>query len=296
MYIALYNLELKYKNLALEKIRIYHQQRGDFVEDYLPVADHTYDKIYCSSIFDDDIREILRYPARPKMDERWICGGTGYDLTTTLPPEIDEIKPRLNFGFTTRGCIRKCPFCVVPEKEGTVHAVGDIYDLWDGKAKEVTLFDNNILALPDHFFKICDQLRREKLKVDFNQGLDIRLLADDMARELSEIRHHEYRFAFDYPELWRVIFEKVELLKSYGINRSMFYVLVGYNTTITQDLRRLKMLKSLGQKAYVMRYKRDKVYIPIAEWANQPQIFQSMTFEQFLEYPEKRKYKELFGL
>ena len=302
MNVAVYNCEPNYKNLALEKIRIYHQQKGDFVEDYISVADHTYDKIYCSSIFDESIRETLRYPVKPKKDNRWICGGTGFDLITKLPPEIDAIKPRLNFGFTTRGCIRKCPFCVVPEKEGNVHVVGDIYDLWDGKRKnsrnggEVKLSDNNILAMPDHFYKICDQLKQEKIKVDFNQGLDIRLLTNEMAKTLKTLRHEEYKFAFDHLEMELLIKKKVDMLQANGINRSKFYVLVGYDTTFKQDMQRIKLLRDLGQNAYVMRYKRDNIYIPLAEWANQPHIFHGMTWEQFLDHPEKQKYKPLFEM
>lgn len=292
--IALYNCEPDYKNLALEKLRIYHQQKGDYVENYWEPGDHTYDTVYCSSIFD--------FTPKPKTDQRWICGGTGFDLTTKLPPEIEEVKPKLNFGFTTRGCIRNCKFCVVPQKEGWIHSVGDIYDLWDGERKnsrnggEVKLLDNNILAMPDHFYKICDQLKQEKIKVDFNQGLDIRLLTNEMAKTLKTLRHKEYKFAFDHLEMELLIKKKVDMLQANGINRSKFYVLVGYDTTFKQDMQRIKLLRDLGQNAYVMRYKRDNIYIPLAEWANQPHIFHGMTWEQFLDHPEKQKYKPLFEM
>ncbi|GAH92586.1 unnamed protein product, partial [marine sediment metagenome] len=86
---------------------------------------------------------------------------------TTLRPEIEEMKPKINIGFTTRGCIRKCPFCIVPEKEGKIRVVGDIYDFWDREGTELIILDNNILALPEHFKMICTQLKQENLKVDF---------------------------------------------------------------------------------------------------------------------------------
>ena len=67
--------------------------------------------------------------------------------------------------------------------------MGDIYDIWDGKSKTLTIMDNNILGKPDHFKKICAQLREEKVRVDFNQGLDIRLLDDTLIKELKTIPH-----------------------------------------------------------------------------------------------------------
>ena len=99
MKVGLINLEPKYRNLALEKIRIWHAQKGDIVEDYLRLAHESYDKIYCSSIF--------KFTPKANLPPEMIKGGTGFDLTTVLPSEIEAVKPHLNFGFTTRGCIRK---------------------------------------------------------------------------------------------------------------------------------------------------------------------------------------------
>jgi hypothetical protein len=276
--IALLNMENKYKNLAIEKIRLFYQEKGDEVVDYFPLWDNKYDKVYVSSIF--------AFTPKKYIPTNAIVGGSGFDLKTCLPEEIEEIKPKLNFGFTTRGCIRKCPFCVVPEKEGNLRVVGDIYDIWDGTSTSITLLDNNILGLPEHFYKIANQLIDNSIKVDFNQGLDIRLVTEDIAKMLSQISHVEYRFAFDWPGMATLIQEKIEMLKHYGINRSMFYVLVGFNTSIEEDMKRLNLLRTLKQNAYVMRYKKEKKYIEMARWANQHHIFQGMTFEEFLK---KRK-------
>src|SRR3990167_8014692 len=114
MNIGIYNLEPKYKNLALEKIRIYHQRSGDIVADCSPLESNEFDKIYVSSIFD--------WTDKRYVSENMTTGGTGFDLATTLPPEIETIEPHLNFGYTTRGCSRNCPFCVVRIKEGDLRA------------------------------------------------------------------------------------------------------------------------------------------------------------------------------
>lgn len=284
--VGLINLEPQYTNIAIEKLRLFHQCNGDFVDDYIPERSDSYDRIYCSSIFSFTDKSLSPPNA--------VCGGTGFDITSSLPPEVEEMKPKLNIGFTTRGCIRNCGFCVVPKKEGSIRAVGDIYDFWDGVSKKIVILDNNLTALPEQFFKICGQIRKEKIKVDYNQGLDIRLLSKEMAGELATIRHEEYHFAFDYPELEPVISEKIDMLVKADIKRSTFYVLVGYNTSIKQDLHRLRVLRELKQNAYVMRYKRERVYIPIARWANNHSWFQAVSFEEFLKRPENEKsYRDL---
>src|SRR3990167_2329985 len=207
MNIGLYNLEPKYKNLALEKLRIYHQLKGDFVEDYFALR--PYDKVYASSIF--------TFTDKSKVPEGAICGGSGFDLTTTLPPEIEVIKPHLNFGFTTRGCIRHCPFCIVRQKEGgVVYRVGDLLDLWDGKAKEVIVMDNNILAIPEQFYKVCHQAIDNKIRVDFNQGLDHRLVTPQIAQVMADAPHVEYHLAFDYPSYRPSVKKAIRMLYNVG--------------------------------------------------------------------------------
>jgi len=289
--IGLYNLEPRIKNLAIEKLRLYYQEHGNKVADCLPVETNGFDVVYASSIFDWTSQEYVS----PDM----IIGGTGFNLTTTLPPEIEAVQPHINLGFTTRGCIRKCPFCVVPEKEGKIRVVGDLLDLWDGEARQLTLYDNNILALPEHFVFICEQARQYNLELDFNQGLDHRLLTPEIIDIMKSIRHHEYRFAFDYPSYINSVDKAIGLLQSNGINRCSWYVLVGFDTTFEEDLFRLNYLRDRNQLAFVQRYKSKKKkklgreYVALARWANQHHIYRGMTWEQFLKHPENKSYRYL---
>lgn len=287
MKIGLLNLEPKYKNLAIEKLRLYHSQSGDSVEDYFALS--SYDKVFASSIFTFTKKTIVPQGA--------ICGGSGFDLTTLLPSEIDAVKPHLNFGFTTRGCIRHCPFCIVPQKEGGVKVEGDLYDIWDGKAKLITLFDNNILAIPHQFEFVCRQSLNMKVTLDFNQGLDFRLLTPEIVKLLKLISHKEYRFAFDHPSYMAGVDKAIDLLQTEGINRCIWYVLVGFNTTPQEDLGRINYLRERGQTVYVQRYnyKRGLFYVALTRWSNQHHIFKAMTWEQFLDRPEskKRHYNEI---
>lgn len=286
--ILLINIDSKLPNIALKKIEQYYFDNGDEVIWDLPIYKTIADKIYVSCIFDWNKWKCEEW-------EKWGAeiGGSGYDLKKELDPVIERIKIKINIGFTTRGCLRKCKFCIVPEKEGKIKVSGDIYDIWDRKSKEIILFDNNILALPEHFKMICSQIRDENLKVDFNQGLDIRLLTDDIAHDLNSVKHvSDIRFAWDNIKDEKTILKGIEILKKNECRRAMFYILVGFDSTIEEDFYRFKVLKNLGQRSYCMRHKNVKgqpFYNEMASWVNQPRFFQSMTFERYQEIRKNRK-------
>ncbi len=296
--IALYNLEPKYMNIALEKIRMYYEEMKEQVVDYLPLEHQIYDKIYCSSLF--------TYTDKSQIPDDIICGGSGFDLTTVLPKEIECMKPKINIGFTTRGCIRKCSFCIVPEKEGKIEITGDIYDIWDMQSKNIVLLDNNILAKPKHFKLICQQIAKENLKVDFNQGLDHRLITSIIAKILKTIRYKEYRFAFDSMNYESSVCKTIEILHKNNIKWSMWYVLVGYDTTYREDLYRLELLKKKRQKAFVQRFNNQSniFYNELAGWVNQHRFFDKYTFKEFVQKrgrlralnEEMEKEKSLYNL
>jgi hypothetical protein len=288
MKILLINIDSKIPNFALHKVGLYHKTQGHKVVWDYPLMASKADKIYVSCVFKKNRAEAAEYENFPNA----FIGGSGYSLETVLPEKIEEIKPHINLGFTTRGCNRRCGFCVVPEKEGGVKVVGDLYDLWDTKSKSVIILDNNILQAPNnHFEWICHQAKVARIKIDFNQGLDWRLLTPDVATTLKRTPHlGEWRFAYDHPLMREGVERAVELLKSHGINRCTWYVLVGYNTTFEEDLTRLNHLRDMGQTAFVQRYKMTPELIPLARWANQRHMFRKMTFEQFIKHPAKASY------
>lgn len=286
MKVLLIDIDSKIPNLALKKAERYHQARGHDVAWNMPLMATTSDLIYVSNVFKENRHEAEQFEGYDNA----LIGGSGYDLHTELPPEIEAIKPRINLGFTTRGCVRKCPFCIVPEKEGSIRIVGDLLDLWDGKTKDVTILDNNILAIPSHFFKVCRQALTNKIRLDFNQGLDHRLLTPEIARALKSTSTKEYRFAYDSVWMAASVERAIDMLADAGIREAIWYVLTGYNTTIYDDLQRLNHLRSSGHLAFVQRYKRTRELIPVARWANQRHIFRGMSFGQFLKEPRKRDY------
>lgn len=285
MQIGLVSVDSKIPNLALMKISAYHKKQGDKVKLFDPLFDKP-DLIYASKIF-NFTPDYMYYPEGVPV----IKGGTGYDLKKEMLQEIESQCPDYDLfncdyaiGFTTRGCIRNCPFCLVPEKEGKIRAVGDIYDFWRGQ-KELMLLDNNLTALPEQFELVCKQLIKEKIKVDFSQGLDIRLINNDMAKLLSKVKlQKQIHFAFDDVNLEKWVRQGVEILARNGVKpwKLMFYVLIGFNSTPEEDLYRVEMLRGLGVSPFVMPYdKTDRYQSDFARWVNMKAIFKSVKWEDY---------------
>ena len=290
MKVLLINIDSKKMvNYALKKIEKYHLDRADEVIWDMPIYTYLMDRIYISCIFKINQDKCFEWEYCNKA----FIGGSGYRLSINLPEEIEKIKPRINLGFTTRGCIRNCEFCIVPRKEGKIRVVGDLLDLWDSKSKDIVLLDNNILALPDHFKLICKQARENRIQLDFNQGLDCRLLDQDIIDELKTIRHQELHFAFDDLSYFDEVDKAITLLQKNGINRCNWLMLTGFDTTFEEDLFRANYLRSRNQVAYVMRYNNSKRkdLIPLSRWVNNRTWFRSITWEEFLERNYKKENK-----
>ncbi len=286
MKILIIDIESKIPNFALKKIEKYHADSCDEVIWNMPIFRNIADKIYVSCVFTKNKWKCKEWEGEPKV----LIGGSGYSLSIKLPSEIEEVKPHINFGFTTRGCIRKCSFCIVSEKEGNIRIVGDLLDLWDGKSKDVVLMDNNIIALPEHFELVCKQAIENKIRVDFNQGLDHRLLTPEIVSLMAKTPHKVYRFSFDHPSYKSTVEKAIDMCNKEGMNRCMWFCLIGYNTTFQEDIERLNYLKERNQIGYAQRYEKcykEKKYIDLARWANQHHIFRAMTFEQFLKANNK---------
>ncbi len=299
MKILLVNVDSVIPNLALEKIKIHHRNKGHTVFEMkdqkaktLPLLE-SYDKIYVSCVFDYNKHFCKKWEGIAEI------GGSGYSLSITLPPIIDKTKPKINFGFTTRGCIRNCYFCIVRKKEGKIKAVGDIYDFWDGESKEIVIMDNNILALPKHFMKISKQLKKENLIVDFNQGLDCRLLNDELVKELMSLKYkwNLMRFAFDSLSVEKAVLKSLNLLKKHGLKtrETRWYVYVGVDDTKESVLHRVNIIREYKQPVYLMLDKAVKdvpVFKQIKNWCNFIGYFMKVPYEEFDKKNKKAEDKK----
>lgn len=261
MKVGLIQIDGKWPNLALMKLSSFHKKQGDEVT-LIDLSTHSFDRVYASKVF---------------------VGGSGVDLKSELPQEIELEYPDYELykkdgkiAFTSRGCIRDCGFCCVVEKEGWIREVPFDFAPCD----KIILLDNNFLASPLWRGKL-EFFIRQKLKVCFSQGLDIRLINEENAGLLSKVKYYDNHFrrrrlyfSFDWPELEATVKEKVGLLQKVGIppKHLMFYVLVGYNTTFEQDYRRFQVLQELACLPFIMIYnnRRDKPILRnFARWVNQ---------------------------
>jgi hypothetical protein len=187
-------------------------------------------------------------------------------------------------GFTTRGCVRSCPFCVISRKEGHLRVVGDLYSFWSGQ-KEVVLLDNNLTAAPiEHFTTVIKQIWTNGLRVDFSQGLDLRLLTDEHAALLAGVHlRKQIHFAWDNPADEVAVRRGLSIVAAHmPLSRVMVYVLIGFNTTNEQDLHRVEVLRGLGVDPFVMPFnKHDRYQRNFARWVNHKAIFKSVPWSEY---------------
>lgn len=190
-------------------------------------------------------------------------GGSGLDPHSGLPAEIEHIMPdyslyNVNFsmGFTSRGCPRRCPWCIVPDKEGNIRPTASIYEFWDRRHKKIVLLDNNLLASPN-WRSTMNCLIAESLEADFNQGLDIRLVDEEVAGYLKHVKTRQLRFAFDDICYESSVRKGIELLTKQGIRsrKLSFYVLLGFNDDAEDAVERMRILGSYNVDVYPMIYK-----------------------------------------
>ncbi len=204
--------------------------------------------------------------------------------------EVERRKRDTAYGFLTRGCPRGCHFCHVEAKEGRAsRKVADLSEFWSGQ-KNIVLCDPNILACRQ-WKELLQQLIDSGAKVDFNQGLDIRLMTPEKAEMLKQINIKSIHFAWDRWEDKDIILPKFRMFKEItGIRERdlIVYVLCNFDTTLEQDLERIYTLRDHGYWAYVMLY--DKEHIPkghiyrkLQRWCNNRIIFANCkTFDEYL--------------
>lgn len=151
--------------------------------------------------------------------------------------------------FTTRGCVRRCQFCIV-------HKIEPVYREIDDWPVRPIVCDNNLLAASDkHFNSVIDKLKPLK-GVDFNQGLDARLMTRERADRLAELDLYAVRLSWDYTGMEREFMIAFRKLRDAGIPTKIIrvYCLIGFNDTPEDALYRLETVRALGVRPSPMRY------------------------------------------
>ncbi len=271
-----------FPNLALMKISAFYKQFN------MPVSWYNADNWTGEVVYSSRVFTYNKAEAPPNA----VVGGSGYrepkrvlpDIVEHTCPDYELYGINYSLGFLTRGCPRKCPWCIVPEKEGDIHAHADIEEFT--KHANVVLMDNNILA-SDYGIAQIEKIARLGLRVDFNQGLDARLIDDGIARRLAKLKWLKpLRLACDHKGQISSIQKAVELLRWHNaIPRRYFcYVLV---KDIEDALERIRFLKGMDLDPFAQPYIPPDGSPPtreqrrFARWVNLKMMFKKCTWEEY---------------
>ena len=309
-----------YPNLALGKLARWHRLNNDTVvwaRPYDLFNTQAYDTIYASKIFNftDDVDWSL-FSAR-----EIIKGGTGYDITSKLPDDVDRLQPDYSifpnvpkdtaYGFLTRGCPNKCKWCVVPTKEGLVYAYMDCEEIAIEGRTKLVLMDNNILASGDYGKSQLEKIARNGYQIDFNQAMDARLMTDEWARLMVKCRwiDRRIRFGCDTTQQIEHCERAIDMLKGYGYKGEFFlYTMIGggkndidecysrihYWWKRNHDIRERHLGGNIYPYAQPYRDPNNPNHIipqwqkDMARWCNKHMIFQ---LTDFMEFSPRKNFK-----
>lgn len=292
-----------YPNLALCKIARYHKQKGDEVEWAIPF--YHYDIIYMSKVFNFTPDDLTAYDA-----DQIVKGGTGYDISSQLPDEIDRLQPDYSiyphipkdtaYGFLTRGCPNKCRWCVVPRKEGAIRPYMDCDEIAIEGRKKLVLMDNNILAAGDYALAQLEKIIKRGYRIDFNQACDARLVTDDFAMLMANMKwiDRRIRFGCDTTAQIQQCERAISLINGYGYKGEYFlYTMLNDNFKECYDRimywwernHRCREEHKPNIYPYAQPYRDpDNPNRPIPEWqldmarwVNKHQCFQMTDFANF---------------
>lgn len=302
MNIALVDIDShNFPNLVLMKLSAWHKARGDHVFLISPKEILTgqnlfipYDKLYGACVFRENA------PLARRLEAMGVhVAGTGTDSKETLPEEIEHIMPDYSlygitdtaYGFLTRGCPRRCPFCIVSAKEGAEsRKVADLSEWWTGQ-RNIKLLDPNLLACPD-CEELLIQLAESGAWVDITQGLDARLLTDRNINLLNHIKLQGLHFAWDNPRDESIKDKLIAFIEQTNMTKHRkpcVYVLTNFWSSREEDLGRVYWLRDHGYNPYIMIY--DKQHAPpetryLQRWVNNRLIFWKI--RKFEDYDHKK--------
>ena len=271
MKIGLHDAEKEYfrkgksfPNLALMKISAYHKGKGDAVEWWNPLC--RYDRVYSSKVFDFT-------PADPYLPPDAVRGGTGYrdiPMDRKLPAEIDDIFPDYSIypecdyavGYLTRGCIRKCRWCVVPQKEGMIAPYRTWQEVVRPDTDKLVLMDNNILAC-EHGIRQLRGLIGSGYRIDLNQGMDARLVTEEIAQILARLSWIRFiRFSCDQRSQIESVSNTIELLGKYGVRPYRIFIYILVTADISDAVERVEALKKYkGINLYAQAERNERMGI-----------------------------------
>ena len=294
MNVALLAVDSNYPNLALMKISAYHKSQGDTVEWYNPFD--TYDRLYMAKVFSftPDYAYVIA-----NVHGEVVRGGTGYDIRSSLPGYMDRLQPdyslypavdsRTSYGFLTRGCPNRCRWCVVPQKEGGIRPYMDVDDITlHGERPYAVLMDNNVLAC-DYGLSQLEKIAERGYHVDFNQGLDARLVTPDVARLLARVKWiKRIRFGCDTTAQIVECERAIQLVRQAGYKGEFFLycILIDFAESYHRlnYWRKYKYVLPHAQPYRDLNNPHQRIpqwQKDMAHWADRKELYRSCNFKDF---------------
>ncbi len=272
----------RYPPLGLLKLGAYHRTVGDTVELVRAPSQpiRRPDLVYVTSLFSYSwrpVHEAVRYYRERFPSALVSLGGIyasllpehaaisgAHKVHVGLFPEAESLTPAYDLVpewnatilFASRGCIRRCGFCSVPKLEGRPSSFRyGIVDLIYPGHKKVIFWDNNILGNPN-WRSVFDEMADLQIEVDFNQGLDGRLLTEEVADKIAKCKMTTIRLAYDYIGVGPYIEKAIRRLRELGVSarKIIVYTLFNYIDDPENFLHRVRDLLNWGAVCYPMRF------------------------------------------
>ena len=270
------NRKMSFYPIALLKIGAWLKSEGvecEIFDNKLP-SKNSFDEIWITTVFTFDVYYVASMIKKAKtLCEKIKVGGISatllpdffeklnIDVHQGLHPQAEKFspdytlieKPEYSITHTSRGCVRKCDFCMVKKLEPVFKKRDWIKDI-NPSVKKILFYDNNWLAKKkSDLFNDIDLIHGlidsgKITKIDFNQGLDARLLTEEIAERLQGIPFEYVRFAFDGMHENGYYQKAVELMVKYGFRDFMTYVLYNFEDTPQGFYFRLKESVFLTEK------------------------------------------------
>lgn len=235
-------------NLALMKISTWHKAHGNEVKLNMPLwgADLT----YASILFEWNKKKFIAdYYGGPAFNGK-------PKLKTDERPDYDLFGLDYSLGYTYRYCPRGCQFC----KVGKVEDDKQHYSIWDfhlPKFKKICLLNNNTF-FDSRWRETFEEIWDAKLIIRDENGYDLRLINEEKATALKRTKWdsgHDPHFAWDRMEDEKEIICGLNEVNRVGIKSKSIYVLIGFDTTLAQDIYRCQKIYDMGHDPFPMIYK-----------------------------------------
>jgi len=223
-----------------------------------------------ASLLDDEVKRETGITPHPGL----------WEEVDRLAPDYKLFEGKYNYhtndasiGYMTKGCPNRCPYCAVPRLEPDFVPFIPLEKQMDPKKKDLILLDNNVLA-SDEFPRIVEEIKNHGFQkgakfgkahryVDFNQGVDARLLTEEKMELLSQLPLKPLRIAFDNIKFEKLYVEKVRLAHKYGIRHLSNFILFNFDDTPEDFYRRLQINIELNEELGLSIFSFPMKYVPL---------------------------------